>query len=45
MNINRGDQMDYLTSMSSNDYQLYPMAEDLAKGDAFLQGIYDTNVP
>ena len=23
MNINRGDQMDYLTSMSSNDFQLW----------------------
>lgn len=37
MNINRGDQMDYLTSMSSNDYQLYHMAEDLAKGDSFYK--------
>ena len=37
MNINRGDQMDYLTSMSANDFQMGPMAADLAKNDSFFQ--------
>ena len=36
LNINRGDKMEYLTSMSSNDFQMGNMAEDLAKGDAFF---------
>jgi len=35
LNINRGDRMDYLTSMSSNDFQLAKMAVDLAKEDPF----------
>ena len=37
LNINRGDRMDYLTSMSCNDFQLAAMAEDLAKKDNFYQ--------
>jgi predicted dehydrogenase len=37
LNINRGDQMDYLTSMSSNDFQMGNMAAELAKGDPFYQ--------
>jgi len=36
LNINRGDRMDYLTSMSGNDFQLAAMAADLAKGDSFF---------
>jgi len=35
MNINRGDQMEYLTSMSSNDFQMAAMANDLAAKDNF----------
>ena len=35
MNINRGDQMEYLTSMSSNDFQMAAMANDLAAKDSF----------
>lgn len=33
MNINRGDKMDYLTSMSSNDFMMEALAEKLAAGD------------
>lgn len=35
MNINRGDQMDYLTSLSSNDFQMKKEAEKLAQEDPF----------
>jgi predicted dehydrogenase len=35
LNINRGDRMEYLTSMSTNDFQMAQMAADLAKKDAF----------
>lgn len=35
LNINRGDSMEYLTSMSTNDFQLAKMAEELAKKDSF----------
>ncbi len=34
MNINRGDRMDYLTSMSSNDFQMAKMGADIAKKDS-----------
>lgn len=37
MNINRGDALDYLTSLSSNDFQMADMAEDLASKDAFYK--------
>lgn len=33
MNINRGDQMDYLTSLSSNDFTMQARAQELAKED------------
>ncbi|MDO6429340.1 Gfo/Idh/MocA family oxidoreductase [Flavitalea sp. BT771] len=33
MNINRGDKMEYLTSMSSNDFSLHPYAVQLAAKD------------
>ncbi len=36
MNINRGDKMDYLTSMASNDFQMAEMARDLARNDQFF---------
>jgi len=35
LNINRGDQMDYLTSLSSSDFQMKKEAEKLAKEDSF----------
>ncbi|MFN8205987.1 MAG: Gfo/Idh/MocA family oxidoreductase [Bacteroidales bacterium] len=35
LNINRGDRMDYLVSMSSNDFQMAAMAKELARKDAF----------
>ena len=35
MNINRGDRMEYLTSMSSNDFQMGAMANELASKDSF----------
>ncbi len=36
MNINRGDQMEYLTSMSSSDFMMAAMARDLAGKDSFF---------
>jgi len=36
LNINRGDRMSYLTSMSGNDFQMAEMAAELAKEDAFF---------
>jgi predicted dehydrogenase len=36
MNINRGDQMDYLTSLSSNDFHMKSHAEKLAEEDGFF---------
>ena len=35
MDINRGDQMDYLTSLSSNDFMMRAHAQELAKTDSF----------
>src|SRR5665648_85991 len=35
MNINRGDQMEYLTSMSSSDFHMADMANELAAKDSF----------
>jgi len=37
MDINRGDQMDYLVSMSSNDYLMAAKAKELAATDPFYQ--------
>jgi predicted dehydrogenase len=36
MDINRGDQMDYLTSLSSNDFHMRAHAEKLAEEDNFF---------
>lgn len=36
MNINRGDQMDYLTSMSSADFRMAGRAKELAEKDSFF---------
>lgn len=35
MSINRGDKMEYLTSMSSSDFQMAEMAKGLAAKDSF----------
>jgi len=35
MNINRGDQMEYLTAMSSNDFLMSAKAKELAEKDSF----------
>lgn len=35
MNINRGDKMEYLTSMSGNDFTMGKHANELAAGDEF----------
>jgi hypothetical protein len=37
MNINRGDKMDYLVSMSTNDFQMGKEAEERAKKDEFYK--------
>ncbi|MGM0933135.1 MAG: Gfo/Idh/MocA family protein [Bacteroidota bacterium] len=37
MNINRGDQMDYLTSLSSNDFHMAAKARELAANDSFYE--------
>jgi predicted dehydrogenase len=38
LNINRGDQMDYMTSMSGNDFSMHPEAQVLAEKDNFYGG-------
>ncbi|WP_266202385.1 Gfo/Idh/MocA family protein [Pontibacter kalidii] len=37
MNVNRGDVMDYLTSVSTDDFQMYEEAQKRAEGDAFYK--------
>ena len=37
MSINRGDKMEYLTSMSSNDFMMEALAEKLATNDAWYK--------
>jgi predicted dehydrogenase len=37
LNINRGDKMDYLISMSGNDFMMMPMAKELAQKDDFYK--------
>lgn len=41
MNINRGDKMDYMVSMSSNDFMMGDMANKLAAGDGFYKPYLD----
>ena len=36
MDINRGDQMEYLTAMQSNDFQMAASANELAAADSFF---------
>lgn len=35
MNLNRGDKMEYLNAMQSNDFMMAPMAKELAANDSF----------
>lgn len=37
MNINRGDKMDYLVSMASNDFTMGTRAKELAAGDDYYK--------
>src|SRR3954464_5860044 len=41
LNINRGDKMDYLVSMSSNDFSMSPLAKELAAKDDFYKPYAD----
>lgn len=43
MNINRGDKMDYMVSMASNDFMMAPMAKELAAKDAFYKEFANYN--
>jgi hypothetical protein len=43
MNINRGDKMDYLTSMSTNDFTMGKHANQLAAGDPFFSPYANKN--
>jgi len=43
MNINRGDQMDYLTSLASNDYHMKAHAQELAETDSFFSSYATKN--
>ncbi|MBX2923911.1 MAG: Gfo/Idh/MocA family oxidoreductase [Chitinophagaceae bacterium] len=41
LNINRGDKMDHLVSMSGNDFTLNNMAKEMAAGDSFFNEFVD----
>lgn len=41
LNINRGDKMDYLVSMSGNDFMMGPLAKELAPKDNFNKPFAD----
>ncbi len=43
MNINRGDKMDYLVSVSTNDFSMGPMAKQLAATDDFFKPYANKN--
>jgi predicted dehydrogenase len=43
MNINRGDQLEHLTSMSTNDFQMAKKAEELAAQDPFYNQFVGKN--
>jgi len=36
MNVNRGDKLDHLVSMSTNDFTLGKLADEMAKSDSFF---------
>lgn len=37
LNVNRGDRMDYLVSVSTNDFSLAPLADEMAAKDDFFK--------
>jgi hypothetical protein len=41
LNINRGDKMDHLVSMSTNDFQMQAMAKEKAASDSFYAAYAD----
>lgn len=41
LNINRGDQMDYLVSMQSNDFSMHNMAVELSEKDPYYKTFVD----
>jgi predicted dehydrogenase len=41
LGINRGDRLDYLVSMESNDFTFGPKARDLAREDSFYEEFVD----
>ncbi|HMS69598.1 MAG: Gfo/Idh/MocA family oxidoreductase [Saprospiraceae bacterium] len=43
MNINRGDQMDYLTSLSSNDFNMQHAVKEYAEDDDFFDPYVNAN--
>lgn len=43
MDINRGDKMDYLVSLSSNDFQMQKMANEKAAADPFFKEFANKN--
>jgi hypothetical protein len=43
MNINRGDRMEYLTSMATNDFTMGARANELAAGDEFFREFANKN--
>jgi predicted dehydrogenase len=43
MNINRGDKMDYLVSLSTKDFQMAAKAKELAATDDFFKQFADKN--
>lgn len=43
MDINRGDKMDYLVSLSSNDFQMQKMANEKAAADPFYKEFANKN--
>lgn len=43
MNINRGDKMEYMTSMSTNDYSMGIHANELAAADSFFSPYANKN--
>lgn len=43
MNINRGNRMEYLTSMSSNDFMMNYYAKKLSQDDAYFEKFVDGN--
>jgi hypothetical protein len=43
LNINRGDKMDYLVAVSTNDFMMAPLAKELASQDPFYKDYVNKN--